>query len=86
LSFSQLYTILADNNLNIGNEVIAWKALVAWIEHSPTERIVNFWPLFLLVRNQLMHSQMFGQMALDFARLDSDNGFVLSDKKTFAGE
>lgn len=86
LSPLQLRTLLADDDLNVANELYAWSALVAWIEHSPQERIGHFWSLFPLVRWQLMHSSMFPKVLADFTQLDTANEMVLSQKKTLKGE
>ena len=87
LTVQQLNNILSDNNLNIDNEVLVWRALVAWIEYMPAERIAYFWSLFLQVRCQLMHSHMLKyEMARDFYLLNTKHRNVLSDKKTLAGQ
>ena len=87
LSLHQLTTILADDNLNIDNEVLGWWAVIAWISYSPTERLVHFWDLFLLVSCQLMHSSILKfQMANDFWALNAKHNYVLCDKKVLASK
>lgn len=69
LTVAQLTGILADDHLNISNEFYAFKAIILWIAHSPEQRIAHFWPLFLQVRTQVMHSGMWSLMVNAFVKL-----------------
>ncbi|KAJ6219095.1 hypothetical protein RDWZM_004907 [Blomia tropicalis] len=81
LTHQQLACILADDQLNIVNEVYGWRAIVTWITHSPSERLIHFWPLFSLIRCYLLHSSaIHNEMIRDYCLLNLRNGNILSNR------
>ena len=64
LTLGQLTAILADDHLNIANEMDAFLAAVFWVMYCPKSRLAHFWsPLFLQVRTQVIPSTMWPLMA-----------------------
>ena len=85
LTIHQLATLLCDNNLHVPNEYFVWRAIVNWIDcpEKQQSRIQYFWPLFGLVRWQLMHSTMINRNIMhEFVKLNQNyHNLLINDKK-----